>query len=79
MTGMIVYSRPRAAERSWFEEFDDLDIRGFVWRSDHGCSSFRKSACDRCGEEMEVRLFERRDVSYRVYVLCIMCGWWLEL
>jgi hypothetical protein len=79
MTGMIVYSRPRAAERNWFEEFDDLDIRGFVWRSDHDCSSLRKRACDRCGEEMEVRLFERRDVSYRVYVLCIMCGWWLEL
>lgn len=78
MTDMIV-SRPRLAERSWFEEFDDLEIRGFVWRSEHDCSSLCKSECDCCGEEMEVRLFGLRDISYRVYMLCTMCGWWLEL
>lgn len=50
-----------------------------MWRSDYDCSSLRKSVCDRCGENMEVRLFQRRDVSYRVYELCNMCGWWLEL
>ena len=76
---MIVDPRPRAAQRSWFEEFDDLDTQGFVWRSDHDCSSLSRSVCDRCGEDMEVRLFQRRDVSYRVYALCVMCGWWLEL
>jgi hypothetical protein len=76
---MILDPRPRAAERTWFEEFDELDSEGFVWRSDHDCSSLHTHVCSRCGEEMEVRMFERRDVSYRAYALCVMCGWWLEL
>jgi hypothetical protein len=33
---MIVDPSPRAAERSWFEEFDDLAGEGFVWRSGLG-------------------------------------------
>lgn len=76
---MIGEPRRRVAERSWFEEIDLLDVRGFVWCSDHDCSSLHRTVCDECGEDLEVRLFARRDVSYRVYALCIMCGWWLEL
>jgi len=48
------------------------------WRSDH-CSEAGTKTCFCCGEKVEVRLFERRDVSYRVYALCVMCGWWFEL
>jgi hypothetical protein len=76
---MIVDPRPRAAERSWFEEFDDLEGEGFVWRYDHDCSLMHKRVCIQCGEDMEVRMFERRDISYRAYALCVMCGWWFEL
>jgi hypothetical protein len=68
--------RPRTAQRSWFEEFDELEAAGFVWRSEYS-SGTRTCFC--CGEDMEVRLFERRDVSYRAYALCVMCGWWFEL
>jgi hypothetical protein len=76
---VIAQRRPRASRRSWFEEFDELTAKGFVWRSDQDCSQLHKRICGHCGEDMEVRLFERRDVSYRAYVLCVMCGWWLEL
>jgi hypothetical protein len=76
---MIVDPTPRAAERSWFEEFDDLEGEGFVWRSDHDCSLMHKRVCIQCGEDMEARMFERRDISYRAYALCVMCGWWCEL
>jgi hypothetical protein len=76
---VIAKRRPRAVVRSWFEEFDELAAKGFVWRSDLDFSELRARVCTRCGEDMEVRLFERRDVSYRVYALCVMCGWWLEL
>lgn len=68
--------RQRTAQRSWFEEFDELEAAGFVWRSKYS-SGTRTCYC--CGEDMEVRLFERRDVSYRAYALCVMCGWWFEL
>jgi hypothetical protein len=76
---MIVDSRPRLGEQSWFEEFDELEAEGFVWRSDHDCSLLHTRACSKCSEDMEVRMFERRDIAYRAYVLCVMCGWWLEL
>jgi hypothetical protein len=68
--------RPRTAQRSWFEEFDELEAAGFVWRSEYSSGT---KTCFCCGEDMEVRLFERRDVSYRAYALCVMCGWWFEL
>ena len=67
----------RTAQRSWFEEFDELEAAGFVWRSEYSSGTTRTCFC--CGEDMEVRLFERRDVSYRAYALCVMCGWWFEL
>lgn len=54
---MILDPRQRTAERSWFEEFDDLEAAGFVWRSEYS-SGTRTCFC--CGEDMEVRLFERR-------------------
>ena len=73
---MIMDPRPPTAQRSWFEEFDELDAAGFVWHSEYS-SGTRTCFC--CGEDMEVRLFERRDVSYRAYALCVMCGWWFEL
>ena len=76
---MIVDPSRRATERSWFEEFDALEGEGFAWRSDHDCSLMHKSVCIRCGEDMEVRMFERRDISYRAYALCVMCCWWFEL
>ena len=76
---MIVEPRVRPARRSWFEEFDELEAAGYLWRSDQDCKSLHTRACSHCGEEMEVRLFERRDVAYRAYALCVMCGWWLEL
>ena len=76
---MIAQRRPRAAVRSWFEEFDELAGKGFVWRSDYDCAQLHAKVCTGCCEDMEVRLFEQRDVSYRVYALCVMCGWWLEL
>ena len=70
--------RRGTVHHTWFEEFDELDASGFVWRSDH-CSEVDSKVCLCCGEDMEVRLFERRDVSYRAYALCVMCGWWFEL
>lgn len=76
---MIVERRVRTARRSWFEEFDELEADGYLWRSDHDCTLLNTTACRQCGEEMEVRLFERRDICYRAYALCVMCGWWLEL
>lgn len=68
--------RQQTAQHSWFEEFDELETAGFVWRSEYSCGT---RICFCCGEDMEVRLFERRDVSYRAYALCVMCGWWFEL
>jgi hypothetical protein len=38
---MIAKRRPRAAERSWFEEFDEFAAQGFVWRSDLDFSELR--------------------------------------
>lgn len=75
---MIANPRQGIVQRSWFEEFDELEAAGFVWRSDH-CSDIGTKICFCCGEDMEMRLFERRDVSYRAYALCVMCGWWFEL
>ena len=71
--------RQRIAEQSWFAEFDELEDDGFVWRSDYDSSQLGSRLCFCCGEAMEMRLFERRDVSYRAYALCVMCGWWFEL
>ncbi len=72
--------RPRIGDRTWMEEFDDLSAQGFVWRcdddNDWGVALSRK--CTRCREDMEFRGFERGDVSYRAYALCVMCGWWME-
>ena len=71
--------RPRMADRSWMDEFDDLSARGFVWRcgdNDWGVALSRQ--CTRCEEAMEFRGFERGDVAYRAYALCVMCGWWME-
>jgi hypothetical protein len=76
---VIVDSRLRAAERSWFEEFDELEADGYLWRCDHNCTIMHTTACSHCGEVMEVRLFERRDIAYRAYALCVVCGWWVEL
>jgi hypothetical protein len=71
--------RPRIATRSWFEEVDDLDAQGFVWGFDStDWEAARPRMCTRCGEEMDFRGFERGDVAYRAYALCIMCGWWME-
>ena len=71
--------RPRIADRSWMKEFDDLAEQGFVWRVDRsGWETARSRVCARCGEDMDVRGFERGDVAYRAYALCVMCGWWLE-
>lgn len=67
---MIVYSRVRTADRAWPREFDELDALGFVWRSDSDGSRLDASVCNQCGEDMEVRIFEFRDVSYRAYALC---------
>ncbi|MDQ3766903.1 MAG: hypothetical protein M3346_06110 [Actinomycetota bacterium] len=77
---MIVrLERPRIADRSWMEEFDDLSEQGFVWRCDRSdWETARSSVCTRCGEDMDFRGFERGDVAYRAYALCVMCGWWLE-
>lgn len=30
--------------------------RGFAWRSDYDCSSLRTKVCDKCGQDMEMRL-----------------------
>lgn len=59
---MRVDPRQETAQRSWFDEFDELEAAGFVWRSDY-CSDVGTKFCFCCGEDMEVRLFERRDVS----------------
>jgi hypothetical protein len=77
---MIVrLDRPRIATRSWMEEFDDLSAQGFVWRFDRNdWEAARSRICTRCGEDMDFRGFERGDVSYRAYALCVMCGWWME-
>jgi len=71
--------RPRIADRSGMEEFDDLSEQGFVWRFDRSDWETAPSrVCTRCGEDMEFRGFERGDVAYRAYALCVMCGWWKE-
>lgn len=77
---MIVrLGRPRAATCSWMEEFDELSAQGFVWRFDRNDWEVARSrVCTRCGEEMDFRGFERGDVAYRAYSLCVMCGWWVE-
>ncbi len=72
--------RPRIADRSWMEEFDDLSVQGFVWRFDRNDWEIGHSnVCIRCGEEMEFRGFDLIDIAYRAYALCFMCGWWMEL
>jgi hypothetical protein len=71
--------RPRIADRTWMEEFDDLSAQGFVWRcddNDWGVAQPRK--CTRCEEDMDFRGFAQGDVAYRAYALCVMCGWWME-
>ena len=77
---MIVrLDRPRIATRSWMEEFDDLFAQGFVWRFDRNDWGVARSRmCTRCGADMDFRGFERGDVAYRAYALCVMCGWWVE-
>ena len=71
--------RPRIADRSWIEEFDDLSVQGFVWRFDRNdWEAARSNVCTRCGEDMDFRGFEHGDVAYRAYALCVICGWWME-
>ncbi len=70
---------PRVADRYWTEEFDELTDHGFVWHYDrHDWTMSRPVACHRCGDEMELRGFQRGDAAYRAYALCVMCGWWIE-
>jgi hypothetical protein len=71
--------RPRIADRSWMEEFDELSAQGFVWRFDsNDWETARSNVCNRCGEDMDFRGFEHGDVAYRAYALCVICGWWME-
>lgn len=77
---MIVrLDRPRIADRTWMEEFDDLSDQGFVWHCDrHDWGGALAPVCTRCGESMDFRGFELKDIAYRAYALCVMCGWWME-
>lgn len=75
----LTLPRPRVADRDWMEEFDELTEQGFVWHCDRDeWSAQLPPMCWRCGDEMELRGFQRGDVAYRAYALCVMCGWWME-
>lgn len=76
---MTTLQRPRVADQSWFEEFDELERQGFVWHFDrHDWEPAHGRACICCGADMDFRCFELQDIAYRAYALCVMCGWWME-
>lgn len=76
---MTTLQRPRVADRPWFEEFDELTEQGFLWHFDrHEWALRRTPNCRCCGVDMELRGFERGDLAYRAYALCLSCGWWIE-